>query len=205
MIKEAINFSLRGTKLLCNFDFEENLGSIEIDESQLKQAINNIIINSIQWMKTGGTINVKAQKFIIDDFTPFPLKPGEFVMLNIQDHGPGIPGNLINRVFDPYFTTNESRQGLGLSVTYSIIRNHDGYVTAESIYGKNTSIKIYLPISDKKPEKVLKPELKKITPDHMPHKLTEKRSIMIMDDEENIRKVTGQMLKFLGYNVFICI
>jgi CheY-like chemotaxis protein len=121
-----------------------------------------------------------------------PLQTGDYAKITIQDSGTGISPENMPRIFDPYFTTKEKRAGMGLATSYSIIKNHGGYITAGSEPGKGTTILIYLPTVIMAPEPP-KTEDVKFT-------ATGGR-ILIMDDEEVIRDVVGEMLVHLGYEV----
>ena len=106
-------------------------------------------------------------------------------MISIEDSGIGIPENYITKIFDPYFTTKQKGSGLGLATTFSIIKKHDGMLDVESRPGKGSTFFIYLPaIETKQPAK--KEKEKDILPG--------KGRILVMDDEEIIKIVVGQML-----------
>jgi len=119
-----------------------------------------------------------------------PLKKGKYVLISIEDSGVGIPEKYITKIFDPYFTTKQKGSGLGLATTFSIIKKHDGMLTVESRPGKGSTFFIYLPAIETK-QAPKKEEGRGI--------LRGKGRILVMDDEEIIKIVVGQMLKSLGY------
>ena len=188
ILKESSSFVLRGSKSRCELSIAEDLWPAEIDVGQMSQVINNIVINANQAMPEGGTIQVAADNLIIENRHSFPVNPGRYIKISITDHGVGIAEKYLSKVFDPYFTTKQEGNGLGLATTYSIIRKHDGHITVESQLGVGTAFHIYLPASDKAvPEK----EEVKI--------IKGQGRILVMDDEASLRKMVGRMLKNLGY------
>jgi CheY-like chemotaxis protein len=110
----------------------------------------------------------------------------------VHDQGIGIPKDQLMKIFDPYYTTKPGGSGLGLATVYSIIKQHDGFITVESSPGAGTSIIFYLPASDQEVvlEKAPRAEL-----------ITGQGRILVMDDEEMVRVVAGKMLTHLGYEV----
>ncbi|MEW6379196.1 MAG: response regulator [bacterium] len=199
MLQDTARFALQGSQTGCTFSLPENLWPVEIDEGQIGQAINNIILNADQAMPDGGTIEVRARNITaaterIIHGTIVPA--GKYVEIAIQDQGVGIPKEHLSRVFDPYFTTKQTGSGLGLTAAYYIVRKHGGYLGVESRPGESTTFYIYLPASiEKAPAPAAGEEKAK-------GKLQPGRGrILVMDDEEMIRKSLSSMLKRLGYKV----
>ena len=122
-----------------------------------------------------------------------PLEEGRYVKISIQDQGIGIPRENLQRVFDPYFTTKQTGTGLGLANSYSIIKKHGGYITAESEVGVGTTFHIYLPASEQELFAV-----KEIVEEGF---LPGQGKILFMDDQQTIRDMVGEMLMDLGYEV----
>jgi PAS domain S-box-containing protein len=192
LIKDSASFALRGSNVRCEFFFPDGLWPAEVDEGQISQVINNLIINAAQAMPEGGVIKVRAENLTVKPEHSLPLKEEKYVKITIEDQGTGISKEHLPKIFDPYFTTKQKGSGLGLATTYSIIKRHDGYITVESELGKGTSFYIYLPASEKEVPK-RKAEEEEILPG--------KGKVLLMDDEEAVRKVAGKMLKSLGYEV----
>ena len=188
ILKESSLFVLRGSKSRCEFSIAEDLWPAEVDVGQISQVINNIVINANQAMPEGGIIQVVAENLIIDDGHGLPLKPGRYIRISITDQGVGIAEKHLLKIFDPYFTTKQKGSGLGLATTYSIIKNHDGHITVESTLGEGTTFYIYLSASEK-----AVPEKEGI------RLITGHGKILVMDDEESLRKIVERMLKNLGY------
>ena len=126
----------------------DDLFPVEVDEEQIRRAIRELIENAKEAMK-GGTITVTASNITIDNGDGGPLPQGPYVSVAVKDEGAGMSAAEIERMFDPYFTTKEmgstKGQGLGLSICYSIVRSHGGFITAESKPGFGTTIYVYLP------------------------------------------------------------
>jgi signal transduction histidine kinase len=116
-----------------------------VDEGQIRQVLQHIVQNAVEAMPDGGTIDIQAGNTIVEASDRLPLKEGRYVKISIRDHGQGIPEEHLSKIFDPYFTTKESRRGLGLAVSYSIIRNHEGLIRVESRKGQFSAFHILLP------------------------------------------------------------
>jgi hypothetical protein len=130
----------------------------------------------------------------IDHKSGLPLAPGRYVKIAIADHGPGVPVDLAAKIFDPYFTTKASSSGLGLSISYSIIKKHGGYLHLESNSPAGATFALYLPAASGKV----------VTDPLQPNDRSFRRNperILVMDDESAIRELTSQLLATMGYEV----
>lgn len=192
LIKELTSFALSGSKSQLECNLPDKLWNLEMDEGQIAQVINNILINSDQAMPEGGKIIVNAENVSIEDDSTH-IKEGKYVKITIKDSGTGISEENLSKIFDPYFTTKAKGSGLGLTVAYSIIKNHNGYMNVDSELGAGTSIVIHLPACiDSCAEKRV--DIKNETP-------VGNHKILIMDDEDYIRTLVESMLNYLGYSV----
>ena len=117
------------------------------------------------------------------------MSPGRYVRTTIKDNGSGIPHKALPKVFDPFFTTRQKASGLGLSVTYSIIKKHQGHIGIDSVEGAGTCVHVYLPASREEPAGRTDEALCKGS-----------GRILVMDDEELVRDVAAEMFKVLGYD-----
>ncbi len=193
LIREICVFSLRGSKASCIFNIETNLWYADIDEAKISQVIGNILLNSIQAMPKGGLIEIFANNEIVPESNFLNMKPGKYVKVSIKDNGIGIPKDKLPYIFDPYFTTKEKGHGLGLASAYIIVKKHNGYIFAESEYGAGTTITFYLPATE---ERIV------IKEEQIEQSLLKgKGKILLMDDEDDVRKAISGMLNKLGYKV----
>jgi len=192
ILEDSANFALSGSNVRSELYIPDDLWSVEIDEGQISQVINNLIINADQSMPDGGLIKVRAENVPVGSMHILPLKEEEYIKISIEDQGIGIPQEHLPRIFDPYFTTKQKGSGLGLATSYSIIKNHDGYITAESQVSIGTTFQIYLPASPKQILTKKKEEEKCIIGNG---------KILVMDDEELIRRVACEILNSIGYEV----
>ncbi|MEW6380884.1 MAG: PAS domain S-box protein [bacterium] len=193
VLNNAVSFALSGSQVTSELGIPDDLWRAEIDEGQISQALNNVIINAAQAMPEGGRIRVWAENVIVDPDISLPLKKGMYVKISIQDEGVGIPEEHLSRIFDPYFSTKQKGAGLGLAIAYSIIKKHEGYIKVESQVGVGTTFHIYLPALEA--EAAIAKGIRE-----------EKfRSgwgkVLVMDDQQMIRNMAGQMLTRLGYRV----
>ena len=192
LLRESTGFALRGSNVRCEFSLPDDLWPVELDGAQMNQVISNLVINADQAMPEGGMIRIRAENGIVDEEMGLPLKPGRYVKIFVEDEGIGIPQEHLSNIFDPYFTTKQKGSGLGLTTSYSIVRNHDGYITAESQMTVGTIFCVHLPASEKEIPAEKKEEEKLFVG---------KGKILIMDDEELVREVAGEMLESIGYEV----
>lgn len=153
LLSESVSYALSYTNISCEFDVPDDLYTVEIDSGQIRQVIHNLLLNAKEAMPDGGTINVSAKNFIFSGKEDLQLTEGRYVKISIEDHGEGISGEILARIFDPYFTTkgmgSQKGGGLGLAICYSIIKKHGGAITVESIVGLGTTFYVYLPASEK--------------------------------------------------------
>jgi PAS domain S-box-containing protein len=195
VLKASCRFAVTGSNIQCEFDLPSDLLSVDIDAGQINQVIHNIVTNAQQAMPNGGTIRIKAENIVSSEKMAkqgLVMNQGEYVRIVIQDNGVGIPAENIGKIFDPYFTTKEQGSGLGLATSHSIIKKHGGYISVESSQGKGTVFSIYLPASSRSEE-----------PKQSNGKFTSQGigKILVMDDEDMIREITGELLQNLGYHV----
>ncbi len=190
LLRETAPFALAGSNVRCEFSIPDDLWPVEVDPTQIGQVINNLIINAKQAMPNGGTIAVQARNSIVWPEHAATAETGAFVQISIRDQGEGIPKEYLQKIFVPYFTTKKTGTGLGLATSYSIIRNHHGSITVDSEVGVGSVFHVYLPASEASAEERARPEPPR-----------GKGRILLMDDDDMVRKVTVQMLRQLGYSV----
>lgn len=192
LIEEDSAFALSGSKTRCELFLTEDLPPVEIDRGQITQVITNLLINADQAMQAGGIIKICAEKLAVTDENDIlPLQSGNYVVLTITDEGDGISSQNLPKIFDPYFSTKEQGSGLGLTICYSIVKNHGGHISVQSVEGKGTSFTIYLPVSSDQAEFEVHEDILTLG----------EGKVLLMDDEESVRQTANEMLTFLGYDV----
>ncbi len=167
------------------------------DEGQLQQAILNLCLNARDAMPSGGTLTIESQEVTLDQETAkayHGTKPGKYLCISISDTGMGMDRQTRKRIFEPFFTTKTSGKhtGLGLSMVYGIIHNHEGFINVYSEEGKGTIFRLYLPIVKKTPKK------KEVIKEDLP---TGTETILVVDDEELILTLAEKLLAAGGYKV----
>lgn len=187
LIQHSAIFALSGSNTTCRFDIADDLWLCDCDETQVGQAIDNIVINARQAMPMGGKIIITAAN--VEETTGHP---GCFVRISIQDEGTGIHEDIIAKIFDPFFSTKATGHGLGLATVFSIIKRHDGWIDVESKPGAGTIFHVFIPASQKMETAILRCV-------GANHRGT--GTILVMDDEESILEVVGSMLHEMGYAV----
>jgi PAS domain S-box-containing protein len=191
LVEETARFALSGSAIDFMFEAENGLWDSFIDRNQIAQVINNIVINARQALGDRGKIEITLHNRLVMENDRLPLDPGRYVEVKISDSGPGMEKGLLKKIFDPFFSTKQKGSGLGLSISYAIVKKHDGNITVESEPGKGTSFCIYLPAAAQKASAREPAQEAPIA--------RGSGKILIMDDEEIIRTVTVDMLKSLGY------
>jgi two-component system, cell cycle sensor histidine kinase and response regulator CckA len=188
LLEEAATLVLSGSSSRAEFRFAPDLLTIEADQDQIHQVFANLFINAAQAMPNGGIIRVEAVNVTMEE--KGELAAGEYVKITIADEGVGIPAKYLGKIFDPYFTTKQKGSGLGLATAFSIVRNHQGTIEVSSEVGTGTTFTLHLPAVDK--------DLPVEKPDDF-HPVTGKGRILVLDDDQAVREVIGQMVGVLGY------
>lgn len=192
LVKESVAMAMSGSDIAYTVTMDDQVFNCEADDGQIRQVLNNIIINAQQAILADGVITVRLKNRIISINEAHTLDPGNYVEISVTDNGGGIPEEIIQNIYDPYFTTKEKGHGLGLAVTYSIINRHNGAIECISRKGLGTTFIILLPASDGIPEND-SAELLNFS--------AEGKSALVMDDDAAIRSVLKMMLEKIGYTV----
>jgi PAS domain S-box-containing protein len=196
ILKDSVDLALSGSNVRCELSLPKTLWPVRVDVGQISQVINNLVLNAVQAMPEGGVIRVCADNLALQDSRPAPLQEGGYVKVSIQDTGIGIPKEHFSKIFDPYFTTKPGGSGLGLATAYTIVRRHAGHIAFESEPGIGSAFSVYLPASEDP-----LPETAEYRAQASCQATTGERSILLMDDEEQVREATSEVLKELGYRV----
>ena len=190
---------LLGPEYTLDVDVSPGLPAIACDRGQMEQVVLNLIVNARDAMPSGGTISVSARlatEADADAIGRMAPQPLQTVVLEVVDHGGGIPEDVRERIFEPFFTTKDSGKGtgLGLAMVYGFVRQSGGHVELASAAGTGTTFRIYLPA-------IATPEPAITT--SMPRDRADDRqlTVMVVDDEPAVRHLASVMLRRSGYAV----
>jgi two-component system cell cycle sensor histidine kinase/response regulator CckA len=209
---------LVGNDIVFSQKIHSDIWLVKIDPVQMEQVILNLAVNAHQAMKQGDKLTIKAYNTTLKNLDPYlteftapsgeTLPPaGEYVAIEVEDTGCGIPHNILRQIFEPFFTTktDKSGTGLGLSTVYGIIRQSDGYVYVKSKEGAGTTFLIYLKRQQYSQEDIEETRLLEkeiITSQSSIRKdLSGKGVIALIEDEESIRLFAKSALTNKGYEV----
>jgi signal transduction histidine kinase/ActR/RegA family two-component response regulator len=180
--------------------YEKDMPFINADHSQMHQALLNLCVNARDAMPKGGTLSINVetveQKTVSERF---PEASSErFVCIAVSDTGTGIDAKIKNLIFDPFFTTKEKGKGtgLGLSVVYGVMQTHHGFVAMESEVGKGATFLLYLPIPHDPYTKLKTSETENLEP------AGGTEGILIVEDEDILRKILKDLLESKGYHIY---
>jgi len=187
-----------GEHIDMNMILSPDLPKIRADITQINQVLLNLVVNARDAMPEGGKLTIETNATQISHgysgFYP-DLAPGNYVVLSVADTGCGISRNVIGKIYEPFFTTKTDGNGLGLSVVYGIVKQHKGFINVYSEQGKGTVFKVYFP------------SIGNVNVEN--EDFTEKsvkggnETILVAEDDEDMRKIISEILKALGYNIII--
>jgi PAS domain S-box-containing protein len=177
-------------------EYERHPWTVEVDRGQIEQVLLNLYLNAWHAMPAGGEIHLTTANAVVDgSFAALHgIPPGKYVRVGIADTGMGMEEETMKRIFDPFFTTKEMGRGtgLGLAMVYGIMKGHKGLVDVRSKPGQGATFTLYFPASEKK---VLR-ERRTVS-----KALRGSETILLVDDESTVLRVTKRMLESLGYTV----
>jgi two-component system cell cycle sensor histidine kinase/response regulator CckA len=194
LLAKSAHFSLHGSNLRAEMDIPPDLWTTEVDPAQIEQVINALMINAREAMLSGGTVDISARNIELENKPGALLPGGRYVKVAIADHGGGVPPDIATKIFDPYFTTKSVSSGLGLSISFSVVKKHGGMLHLEQSSPSGAVFSFYLPAARAEPAVI-----KSIGDGHGMQSPLQR--ILVMDDEEGIRELTSQLLNTLGYEV----
>jgi PAS domain S-box-containing protein len=197
IIEETLARTPMGEGIVPRIIVDPDLKMVAVDRLQMGTAIGNLLQNAVEAMPDGGELTITARPYRLTDRDAalmIPGNDGRYVKLTIADQGRGIPDEVLPLIFDPYFTTKpagaQKGLGLGLALAYAVVKRHGGEVSVDTAPGRGTQFSLLLPVGD-----ALLPQRP------VPKVATATRRILLMDDEEQLRVLCGQMLNYLGYSV----
>lgn len=196
IIKDSASFVLHGGTASCTYDIPEDLWFVDIDKDQISRVVQNIALNASQSMPDGGTIKISCENLQNPASAEIPLPDDrKFVKITIKDNGSGIPPNMLEKIFDPYFTTKQEGNGLGLAITHSIITQHDGHISVDSQPNQGTTFTIYLPAASD--------EIRPNGAQPLNIQPINTTRVLVMDDDETVLEITNAMLSALGHETLL--
>ncbi len=196
LLRDAMDSILANSEIHCHYEIAPDLLPAYIDAGQIRQVFQNLALNATDAMQGQGTIHISGNnKEIKENETPqqqSSLQPGQYICLLFRDSGCGIDPAILTKIFDPYFTTKESRTGLGLPICHSIISKHGGQISVTSTPAEGTLFTLLLPAAAQTARQ------KETAVNDIP---SGNATILLMDDDPDVRKVSQSMLEYMGYTV----
>lgn len=198
ILRKSVPLALVGSTICSDYDIEDGLWKVKVDKSQIDSVVQSIVLNAKESMSGEGVITICCRNQELSDSNITSLTKGKYVKITISDTGSGIDSNVIDKIFDPYFSTKEKDSnkvsGLGLSIVRSILVKHKGAIFMESEPGKGSLVTVYLPavaddVSVKKVEQILP---------------SGKGLVVVADENHAAHELTQEMLSYLGYQYVAC-
>ena len=190
---------LLGEDIQIEFKLGQNLKRISADRSQIEQIILNLAVNARDAMPHGGKLLISTSEVYANapliERPGHELAPGSYVMLTVSDTGTGMPADIQAHIFEPFFTTKERDKGtgLGLATVHGIVKDSGGHILVESTVGKGTTFSIYFP--------AMTTSVENAAPKHVPIVAGGSETILLVEDEEALREITGEYLRSRGYRI----
>jgi len=196
LIKKSVHPALSSFSVRCDFSLAADLWKVDVDPEQIGQVIRNVMLNACEATPPEGLIMVRGLNVLLSAQEQASLPEGEYVRVSIIDQGPGIPKDVLPKIFDPYFSTKQrgtqKGMGLGLTICHSVLQKHKGAITVESAVGTGTTCHIYLP-AGRKPAGA--------PAGSRPGGAFRAGKVLVMDDEEPLREAVAFTLSHMGHIV----
>lgn len=178
---------------------DPHLGYVKADPGQIEQVVMNLSVNARDAMPKGGSLTIETAGIELDEQyarRSTDLRPGRYILLSVRDTGTGMDQATLARLFEPFFTTKDPGKGtgLGLSIVYGIVKQSHGHVAVTSEVGRGTTFKIYLP-------QVEAPNAGATVVEQAPVAVRGSETVLVVDDEEQVRSLECGMLQASGYKV----
>ncbi len=204
LLNKSCAIFLDNAKINVHIEVKTENTTLDIDQNQIKQVFENLIMNAKEAMVNGGNLSIQIEDVDTNQNNhPTWIQKDGFIKIALNDDGPGMDEEVLNRIFDPYFSTKEKGikkgQGLGLSIAFSIVKKHGGNITAESEPGNGTSISIFLPKNEPNEgnTKLLFDDEKTVST------VSCKKCLLILENQMKVAEVLVEMLKCIGYEAQI--
>jgi two-component system cell cycle sensor histidine kinase/response regulator CckA len=199
VLSEQITLDVRSAPDLC---------PVRADRGAVEQVVMNLVTNARDAIaahdapQCGDNICLDLENQQLDGHSAevASLPPGPYVCLAVSDNGRGMPPDVLEHIFEPFFTTKEPGKGtgLGLATTFGIVQQHRGHITCASEVGHGTIFKVYLPCDDGRPQESAAAEASSVPPSST---TVPSATILLVEDEGNVREVVGRALQDAGYRV----
>ncbi len=196
VIRDSASFVLHGSAVTCCYDISDDLWPVHADKGQISQVVQNIVLNARHAMPDGGVVDIACTNLPAGGSEYPLLNPAlKYIRISIADSGVGMSPEVLERIFDPYYSTKQEGSGLGLAITLSVINKHGGHVVVTSEPGRGTVFTIFLPVADVAavPVSVKAEKTARLEP----------AGILIMDDEEPVLGILQSMLEAAGHRVYV--
>ena len=204
---------LIGEKVKLDLVHGRDLWPVKVDVSQFEQVVVNLAVNARDAMADGGKLTVRTANVTVDEAAQLAYKgmpAADYVRIDISDTGTGIPADIVDKIFEPFFSTKEVGKGtgLGLSTVYGIVKQTGGFVYVDSVPGEGTSFRIFLPRH--RPELETQPEAQATNgaakdaaaePPKPRPDMTGQGTILLVEDEDGLRSLNARGLRSRGYSV----
>lgn len=190
ILRDCVNFALHGSNVRAEWEIEDDLPDLEADPAQLHRVLHNIVLNAVQAMPSGGLLRVRARA----------IESGNadcqraHVCIEAEDTGPGIPTDVLPRVFEPFFSAKPGGSGLGLAAAHAIVKKHDGRIVCENAAVGGTLVRIWWPSAGRRSAT----DAERALP---PRPVRTGAKVLVLDDEPGVRVVARRMLEGLGHQV----
>lgn len=191
-LEPLVNKMLSGTEVKPVFLLLNNLPEIRMSPEIFEKIIQSIVNNSLQAMQQSGVLTVSAREYVAAGDSGLPLKPGRFICIRIKDTGEGIAPENKSRIFVPYFTTRKGASGLGLTIAYSLLKKHNGYIRMQSSPGKGTDCEIYIPLAE---------AASNIQTEHKPASAANTPLALVLDEDDALGNLLIKTMVKMGLRV----
>jgi signal transduction histidine kinase len=200
LVREEISLlrNVIGENIEIRLELSEDLNIIWADPGQIEQVLMNLCLNARDAMEHGGQLLIETKNVTTteDDRGLYPYAmPGQYALLRVADNGAGMDSETLTHIFEPFFTTKEFGRGtgLGLATVYGIVKQHKGFIEADSTLGHGTVFRVYLPVGNGPADELEKPAVRALRGGS--------EHILLAEDNDDLREAAQEILESLGYTV----
>lgn len=201
LVADCANLALAGSRVRFELQLEDGLWPAEADQGQIRQVFENLLLNARQCQGAEGWIRVTGTNAVLGPaLAGGGPGPGRYVRFTVTDGGPGIPQDVLQHVFDPFFTTREEGTGLGLATALSIVNRHGGQLSVASTSAQGTTFRLLLPAAEEQAVAAGGSAPRgRPDPGGVEDRDGPREAVLVVDDEPHIRRMLVAMLAGLGY------